>query len=112
MKIYHVESVNLDISEKPIDCGYYTNYALAKEFALKDITTKNGKDIQFLPKGTREYNGTSLDYTRKTYHDGYVYRSHYGNYRCARIIKTIIVQNKLQSDEPEQSDPTSYQYGE
>lgn len=89
--IYHVTSINLNVKEDEVDLGYFKNYEEAKDFALNDIESKNGRNIIWIKKEDKIANSIDLNYTKMSYDCGYLYQSHYGNYTCARRIQEIMV---------------------
>jgi hypothetical protein len=93
MKIYQVQSTNLDIQDGIFSNGYFMHKRHA-ELVLKNYAMlKDGNTVVEDLEGKLEiYEDKSLDYTIAHHKPAVYYRSHWGNYRMVVWISEVHVQ--------------------
>jgi hypothetical protein len=93
MKIYQVESTNMDVQDGVFSSGYFMHKHHA-ELVLKNYAMlKHGNNVVEDIEGKLEtYDDQPLEYS--TYHKrpAVYYRSHWGNYRMVVWISEVHVQ--------------------
>lgn len=93
MKIYQVQSTNMDVQDGIFGNGYFMHKHHA-EMVLKNYAMlHDGKNaVEDLEGKLETYDDSSLDYSIAHHKPAVYYRSHWGNYRMVVWISEVNVQ--------------------
>jgi len=93
MKVYKVQSTNMDVQDGTFEHGYFMQKKHAED-ALKAYSQQFEGKEEVLDLGGKldEYSGRSLRYTRWHYKPATYHKSHWGNYRMVIWISEIHIQ--------------------
>jgi hypothetical protein len=89
MKVYMILDINFAVMQDISVGSVYSSLEDAFEVALKDVVSKDGKDIKIHGYSIEGYESTD---SRLTNHNslgseyGVSYKSNYGSYPCCRMI--------------------------
>ena len=93
MKIYQVQSTNMDIQDGIFSRGYFMHKHHAEDILKSHASLHDGKNIVEDMEGKLEtYDDHSLDYTIAYHKPAVYYRSHWGNYVMVVWISEVYVQ--------------------
>ena len=93
MKVYQVQSTNMDIQDGIFSNGYFMHERHAKMVLKNHAVIYDGKDVIEDIEGKLEtYDGQPLKYSEYHNKPAVYYRSHWGNYRMVVWISEVHVQ--------------------
>lgn len=93
MKIYQVQSTNMDIQDGIFSNGYFMHKHHAEDVLKGYASLHDGNNIVEDMEGKLEtYDDQPLDYTIAHHKPAVYYRSHWGNYRMVVWISEVHVQ--------------------
>lgn len=100
--VFLVLDVNLKVMEDTKVFGTYDTLKDAMEASLKDVISKNGKDIK-----CHGFQLEGIEYTHRYISNNYLlasnygisYNSHYGNYPCCKMVIPQKVKSSLTFEE-------------
>jgi hypothetical protein len=93
MKIYQVQSTNMDIQDGIFSNGYFMHKHHAEGILKSHASLHDGKNIVEDMEGKLEtYDDQSLNYTIAHHKPAVYYRSHWGNYVMVVWISEVYVQ--------------------
>lgn len=89
MKIYMILDINFAVMQDISVGSVYSSLEDAFEVALKDVVSKDGKDIKIHNYSIEGYESTDREISNNNSLGskyGVSYKSNYGNYPCCRMI--------------------------